>query len=99
MRQFGRLIRNRPDTPEIIGKAERFMQTLPRERPSAIPYRSSDSGTRDVPRWITLYNERLLHCALAILPPAPARNNLMRTLFQRHIRLGRRLMRAMTECG
>ena len=74
-----RHIRTRPYTPRTNGKAERFIQTLMREWAYAIPYRSSDSRARDLPRWIDWYNRQRPHSAIGCRPPLVALNNLMRT--------------------
>ncbi len=72
-----RHIRTKPYTPKTNGKAERFIQTLLREWAYAIPYHSSDSRTRDLPRWLTWYNEHRPHTALLSHPPAVALNKLV----------------------
>ncbi|MAS41680.1 MAG: hypothetical protein CML46_10550 [Rhodobacteraceae bacterium] len=80
LRMLGlRHIRTRPYTPKTNGKAERFIQTLLREWAYAIPYRSSDSRARDLPRWIDWYNRQRPHSAIGCRPPLVALNNLMRT--------------------
>ena len=73
-----RHIRTRPYTPKTNGKAERFIQTLLREWAYAIPYRSSDSRSADLPRWLDWYNRNRPHSALNAQPPASALNNLLR---------------------
>lgn len=80
MRMLGlRHIRTRPYTPKTNGKAERFIQTLLREWAYAIPYPSSDSRARDLPRWIDWYNRKRPHSAIGGRPPCVALNNLMRS--------------------
>ena len=74
-----RHIRTRPYTPKTNGKAERFIQTLLREWAYAVPYRSSDSRTRDLPRWMMWYNEHRPNVALASLSPDAKLNNFMRS--------------------
>jgi transposase InsO family protein len=65
-----RHIRTRPYTPKTNGKAERFIQTLLREWAYALPYRSADSRTADLPRWLDWYNNRRPHAGLGGQPPA-----------------------------
>ncbi|WP_324602944.1 integrase core domain-containing protein [Maricaulis maris] len=65
-----RHIRTRPYTPRTNGKAERFIQTLLRERAYAIPYRSSDSRNADLVRYLDWYNANRPHYALARQPQA-----------------------------
>ncbi len=64
-----RHIRTRPYTPKTNGKAERFIQTLMREWAYAIPFDSSEQRTRDLPRWLDLYNRSRPHSALGGRPP------------------------------
>jgi transposase InsO family protein len=64
-----RHIRTRPYTPKTNGKAERFIQTLMREWAYAIAFDSSDHRTRDLPRWLDLYNRCRPHSALGGKPP------------------------------
>lgn len=59
-----RHIRTQPYTPKTNGKAERFIQTLMREWAYAIPFDSSEHRTRDLPRWLDLYNHSRPHSAL-----------------------------------
>jgi transposase InsO family protein len=65
-----RHIRTRPYTPRTNGKAERFIQTLLREWAYALPYRSADSRTADLPRWLDWYNHSRPHAGLGGHPPA-----------------------------
>ncbi len=67
-----RHLRTRPYTPKTNGKAERFIQTLMREWAYAIPYRSSDARTKDLPRWLAWYNEQRPHVSLGRRSPAQA---------------------------
>jgi len=60
-----RHLRTRPYTPRTNGKAERFIQTLLREWAYALPYRSADSRTADLPRWLAWYNTSRPHAGLA----------------------------------
>jgi transposase InsO family protein len=69
-----RHLRTRPYTPKTNGKAERFIQTLLREWAYALPYRSSNSGAADLPRWLRHYNlERPMLVSLASHPPPGSR--------------------------
>ncbi len=74
-----RHVRGAPHHPMTQGKAERFIQTLLREWAYAIPYRSSQSRSADLPRWLDWYNRRRPHSALRRLAPIAALNNAMRT--------------------
>ena len=65
-----RHLRTRPYTPRTNGKAERFIQTLLREWAYALPYRSADSRTADLPRWLAWYNTSRPHAGLAGRTPA-----------------------------
>ena len=65
-----RHLRTRPYTPRTNGKAERFIQTLLREWAYALPYRSADSRTADLPRWLAWYNTDRPHTGLAGRTPA-----------------------------
>ena len=65
-----RHIRTKPYTPRTNGKAERFIQTLLRERAYALPYPSSDSPNRDLARYLDWYNCARPHYALKRQPPA-----------------------------
>lgn len=49
-------IRTRPNTPKINGKAERFIQTMLRERASALTRQSSGQRTAELPFWMHRYN-------------------------------------------
>jgi hypothetical protein len=40
-----------PFTPKTKGKAERFIKTMLQDCAYAVPYRSSDSRNRQLPRW------------------------------------------------
>jgi transposase InsO family protein len=62
-------LRTRPSTPKTNGKAERFIQTLLRERAYALPYRSSDTRAADLPRWLRHYNHERPHASLAARSP------------------------------
>lgn len=73
-----RHVRTRPYTPRTNGKAERFIQTLLREWAYAIPYRSADSRTADLPRWLTWYNTGRRHYGIERKTPIQAMNNLFR---------------------
>ena len=65
-----RHLRTKPYTPRTNGKAERFIQTLLREWAYALPYRSADSRTADLPRWLAWYNTSRPHAGLAGRTPA-----------------------------
>lgn len=67
-----RHIRTRPYTPRTNGKAERFIQTMLREWAYAIPFRSSENRTADLPRWLNWYNQRRPHASLNRQTPAQA---------------------------
>jgi transposase InsO family protein len=67
-----RHLRTRPYTPKTNGKAERFIQTLMREWAYAVTFQSSEARTRDLPRWLTWYNEHRPHVSLARSSPAQA---------------------------
>ena len=65
-----RHLRTKPYTPKTNGKAERFIQTLLREWAYALPYRSADSRTADLPSWLAWYNAERPHAGLAGRTPA-----------------------------
>src|SRR5262245_24844953 len=65
-----RHIRPRPYTPKTNGKAERFVQTLMRERAYALPYRSSETRAADLPRWLRHDNHERPHASLARQAPS-----------------------------
>jgi transposase InsO family protein len=67
-----RHIRTRPYTPKTNGKAERFIQTMLREWAYAIPFRSSESRSADLQRWIAWYNQRRPHVSLGKRSPVQA---------------------------
>jgi transposase InsO family protein len=56
-------IRTRACTPLTNGKAERFIQSLPRERAYGIEYANSRSHHRGLLRWAACYNQRRPHCS------------------------------------
>jgi transposase InsO family protein len=70
----------RPYTPKTNGKAERFIKTMLQDWAYAVPYGSSDSRNRQLPRWLKHYNQRRPHSAIGAAPPAsrltPTVNNL-----------------------
>lgn len=55
----------RPNTPRNGGKAERFRQTLMRERWNTPPATPAEA----LPHWLGHYNERRSHSALGHRPP------------------------------
>jgi transposase InsO family protein len=67
-----RHIRTRPYTPKTNGKAERFIQTLLREWAYAFPFRSSETRTADLPRWLAWYNQQRPHASLGKRSPLQA---------------------------
>lgn len=64
-----RHIRTRPYRPQTNGKVERFHQTMRREWSDGMTYASARARARALPYWITDYNERRPHSALAERPP------------------------------
>lgn len=58
-------IRTRPYRPQTNGKVERFHQTMRREWGGGVKYASARARTRALPYWISDYNERRSHSALA----------------------------------
>jgi len=73
LRMLGiRHIRTRPYTPKTNGKAERFIQTLMREWAYAIPFRSSQTRTADLTRWLAWYNQARPHASLGRRSPLQA---------------------------
>ena len=59
----------RPYTPQTNGKAERFIKTMLQDWAYAVPYGSSDSRNRQLPRWLNHYNQLRPHSAIGGLPP------------------------------
>ncbi len=64
-----RYLRTRPYQPRTDGKAERFIQTLLRERAYARPYRHSWLRIRALRAWLRHSNHRRPHGALNGLSP------------------------------
>ncbi|MBM3665775.1 MAG: transposase family protein, partial [Actinobacteria bacterium] len=64
-----RHIRTRPYRPQTNGKVERFHQTMRREWSDGVTYESARARARALPCWITDYNGRRPHSALADRPP------------------------------
>jgi transposase InsO family protein len=60
----------RPYRPRTNGKAERFIQTLLRERAYGITYQASDQRDRALGPWLHFYNHRRPHGALGHQVPA-----------------------------
>ena len=67
----------RPYTLQTNGKAERFIQTMLQDWAYAVPYGSSDSRNRQLPRWLNHYNQLRPHSAIGGLPPT---SRLMRSV-------------------
>jgi transposase InsO family protein len=59
----------RPYTPSTDGKAERFIQTMIRERAYAEPYANDISRTWALTDWINHYNKQRPHGSIGNLPP------------------------------
>ena len=59
-----------------VCKAERFIQTMLRERAYRRPYSSSAKRRNALPRWLHYYNFHRLHSSLGHKPPASRVNNL-----------------------
>jgi transposase InsO family protein len=60
-----RHLRTRPYRPQTNGKIERFHQTMATEWAYGMTYGSARARARALPYWITHYNERRPHSALA----------------------------------
>ena len=60
-----RHLRTRPYRPQTNGKIERFHQTMATEWAYGMTYGSARDRARALPYWITHYNERRPHSALA----------------------------------
>ncbi len=58
-------LRTRPYRPQTNGKIERFHQTMGREWAYGMTYASSRARARALPYWMSHYNERRPHSALA----------------------------------
>ena len=56
--------------PQTNGKPERFIKTMLQDWAYAVPYRSSDSRNRQLPRWLMHYNQLRPHSAIGGLSPA-----------------------------
>jgi transposase InsO family protein len=67
-----------PYTPRWNGKVERFHQTMEREWAKGLRYKHSSARNRALPHWISYYNERRPHSALAGQPPISRAHNLPR---------------------
>ncbi|MCA1298874.1 integrase core domain-containing protein [Stappia indica] len=63
-----RYTRTRLYTPRTNGMAEHLIQTIRRNRPYAIPFKSSLSREADLPRWFDGYNHKWPH--MGIKPPS-----------------------------
>lgn len=68
-----------PYRPQTNGKAERFIQTCPRESAYTRTYANSAERTAWLPAFLAYYNTRRPHSALGYKPPASrlGRNNLL----------------------
>jgi transposase InsO family protein len=66
----------RPYRPRTNGKVERFHQTMAREWPYGMTYRSSSARADALPHWLDHYNEQRPHSALAGRPPISGVRNL-----------------------
>jgi transposase InsO family protein len=62
-------LRTRPYRPRTNGKAERFIQTLLRERAYGRLYRDSGERLGALPEWLRYYNYSRPHGSLGRLPP------------------------------
>ncbi|MEM8986129.1 MAG: integrase core domain-containing protein, partial [Pseudomonadota bacterium] len=75
-------IRTKPYTPKTNGKAERFIQTAPREWAYARAYNTSDERAADLPLWSHLYNWHRPHGGIKDKTPISRlglnRDNLLR---------------------
>ncbi len=70
-------IRNRPYTPRTNGKAERFIQTSPREWAYCNACQTSAARTQAMQPWINAYNHSRPHSALGGNPPISRLNNAL----------------------
>ncbi|OZA11058.1 MAG: hypothetical protein B7Y02_09415 [Rhodobacterales bacterium 17-64-5] len=71
-----RHIITRPYTPKTNGKAERFIQTLLRDRANGLGYPTSNARNADLPRWLDWFNRATPHSALNGSSPLARVNNL-----------------------
>jgi transposase InsO family protein len=75
-------LRTRPYTPRTNGKAERFVQTSPREWAYATAYSTSEERAAELPIWLHRYNWHRPHGSLGAKPPisrlALTQDNLLR---------------------
>jgi transposase InsO family protein len=70
--------RTRPRRPQTNGKAERFIQTLPREWAHARLYATSTERALTLPIRLNHYNYKRPHGSLSHQPPATRLNNVSR---------------------
>ncbi len=59
----------KPYRPQTNGKAERFIQTAPREWAYARAYETSDQRASELPFWLHRYNWHRPHASLNAKPP------------------------------
>ena len=71
-----RHLRTKPYRPRTNGKVERFHQTMAREWAYGLTYRTDRERARALPYWLTYYNERRPHSALAGQAPISRVRNL-----------------------
>ena len=68
-----RHLRTKPYTPQTNGKAERFIQSMLREWAYGRVYLTSAIRAKQLPRWLTFYNQERPHASLNYLPPISRR--------------------------
>jgi transposase InsO family protein len=66
----------RPYTPRTKGKAERFIQTLCKERAYGMAFQNSKERDNWLPRYFSIYNRLRKHSALGGRSPQPRLNEL-----------------------
>jgi putative transposase len=76
-RELGlRHLRTKPYRPRTNGKAERFIQTMLRERAYGRVFATSAERTAALPSWLERYNWRRPHGSLGHRPPASRLTNV-----------------------